>query len=496
VPRFFFLTRSAAMEEEAAPSRRLSWRWFLPALLVSTAALKLAFAAAYPGFHSGDDLEIVEAAARTVLGFPYEPWNIRSLFHPIVFVAPFLAIGDTLGFHGARALVFLATIPTTIFSTAGIWLLWRLTRELDWDPPAGRAAAFLYAVHTLPLAYGSMPYPRPISTAFLLAAFVLLARNSGGAGSAFVAGLAAAAAMTVRWSEGVLFVPLLAFAAWKTRSAATLARVAAGFAAGVLLFVGLFDRLTWGSLFASLLAFERFGADPSAVGVFPHRPWFWYGTNLLGWAGPLLVLLAAAGIRDRRSRMPLLLAASTVAILSLSPMKQPRYVQAAVPFLAMAAAIGWERIRTRSRTLAVVLLAAAIPLGLERTLHLLDHKSLSAFAAARQLAATKPPRAIVFEQAWAWGEALPFAPGTAVRDLAPKTPLRADDVLAATNGAQALGLYVEDMPRGLAVSLGPAWKPCGSLKIGRSPEVRLFLAKDLVCPPGWDAGVSGAPPGS
>ena len=494
------------MESAAAPetrsgrgagrgSGRLPWRRFLPSLLLSTAALKLAFAAAFPGFHSGDDLEIVEAAAHAALGFPYQPWSIRSLFHPFVFAAPFLALGAALGFTSARALVFLATIPTTLFSTAGIWLLWRLTRELGWEEAAGRAAAFLYAFHTLPLSYGSMPYPRPISTAFLLAAFLLLARERAGSGSALAAGFAAAAAMAVRWSEGVLLVPLLGFAAWRTRSAAAVLRVGAGFGAGVLLLVGAFDRLTWGTPFASLVAFARFGADPAARGVFRQRPWYWYGTNLLGWAGPLLVVLALAGLRDRRTRLLLLLVISSVALLSLSPMKQPRYVQAAIPFLAMAAALGWERLHARVPKLAAVLLAAAIPLGLERTLHLLDSKSLSAFAAARELAATaNPPRVAAFEQAWAWGETLPFLRGTAVRDLPPRTPLRTEDVLAAASGAEALGLYASDAPEDLERALGPRWKPCGSLRVGESPEVRLYQTRDRECPAGWRAGVSGARP--
>ena len=185
-------------------------------------------------------------------------------------------------------------------------------------------------------------------------------------------------------------------------------------------------------------------------------------------------------------------------LLSFSPMKQPRYVQAAIPFLAMAAAVGWERIRARAPGIASILLAAAVALGLERALHLLEHKSLSAFAAARALAAAaSPPRVLAFEQAWAWGETLPFAPGTVVRDLPPKTPLPMDAVLAAAAGAQALGLYAADAPSGLEAALGPSWKPCGSLRIGQSPEVRLFLANGLECPAGWrGAGVSGARPGS
>ena len=52
----------------AAPERS---RALLAALLATTAALKVALAWAYPGFLSGDDLEIVLTAARSAVHLDY-----------------------------------------------------------------------------------------------------------------------------------------------------------------------------------------------------------------------------------------------------------------------------------------------------------------------------------------------------------------------------------------------------------------------------------------
>ncbi len=483
------------MKPEAGPDA--GWRWFLPALLAASAACRLLLAVAFPGFHSGDDLEIVESAARYAVGFPYAPWGIRSLFHPILFAAPWVWAGEAVGAHGARAETILATIPTTLFSTAGIWLVWRLTRALGWEAAAGRAAAFLYATHTLPLTYGSMPYPRPISTAFVLAAFLLLAGGEGSA-RAVAAGAAVAAAMAVRWSDGVMVLPLLAFAAWRIRRPAAVAGVLAGFAAGLVLFVGLFDLATYGRPFASLAAFVRYSLDPSGWGSGrPPRAWFWYGSNLLGWAGPLLVLLALCALKDRRAGLPLALAAAAVVLLSFSPMKQPRYLQVAIPFLAMAAALGWQTLRRRIPALATLALVLSLPLGLERSLHVLRRKSLSAFAAAEVLAAMpRPPRVVALEQAWAYGDRLSLGAAVDVRDVVPWTPLPVEPVLAAASGAQALALYAEDLSPSLERALEADWRPCASFRIADSPGVALFLRRDLPCPAPGGGGVSAARPRS
>jgi hypothetical protein len=458
-------------------------RWFVPALAAATLTAKLVLAAAFPGYQSGDDLEIVESAARAALGFAYVPWDIRSLFHPVLFVAPFVGLAGVLGFRSAHALTWFATIPTALFSTAGIFLVDRLTRALDGSAATARAAAFLFAFQWLPFAYATMPYPRPISTALLLGAFVLVSRESASGVAAFAAGLAAAAAMTVRWSEGVLLLPLLAFAALRTRRPARVLPLVAGFAVGLLLFAGLFDAVTRGEWFSSLRAFVRYTRDPREWGTDEHRrAWFWYASNLLGWAGPLLVVLAAIGVRDVRARAPLLVAASAVALLSLSPMKQPRYLQAAVPFLAIAAAFGWERLgRWRSGAAAAALLLA-VPLCLERSWHLLSHKSMAASAAAEALATLPdPPPVVALEQAWAYGGGLAFPVGTRIRELAPRRPLSPDPVRAAAAGADAVALYAEDSSPEIEAALAERFRPCATVRIPHSSDVVVYLSRSRAC---------------
>ena len=81
-----------AAEEEGA------WRFFVPALAAATLAAKLVLAAAFPGFQSGDDLEIVEGAARAALRFPYVPWEIRSRLTPSSSRPRFCASGTCSAF--------------------------------------------------------------------------------------------------------------------------------------------------------------------------------------------------------------------------------------------------------------------------------------------------------------------------------------------------------------------------------------------------------------
>lgn len=224
---------------------------------------------------------------------------------------------------------------------------------------------------------------------------------------AWSAGLFVAAAFAVRWSEVVVLVPLLAWSWWRHRSVRSLAAIAAGFAAGVLLFVGLLDALTWGAPFASLRAFWRIMHEEGLAQARPD-PWYWYGKRILHWAGPLPLLLLLPAARDRRVRGPLGIALAILALMSLSPLKSIRYTQAGMPFWILASALGWEKLRERPgwrRGLAAAALVAAIPLGLERTLTLLKDKSQSALEAAQFLHGLAPPvRTVVLEQMWAYGE--------------------------------------------------------------------------------------------
>jgi hypothetical protein len=426
------------------PARETS-RAFLAALLTATAAARLALAWTFPGFLSGDDLEIVETAARWAVRLDYSPWPIRSLFHPLLLAFPAVKAGAAVGLASPHWLTFLAAIPTAAFSTLGVWLAYRVALALGGDEATGRAAAFLAATAWVPFAYGATQYPRPISSALLLGAFLLLVRPGERARDAALAGLLAAAAFAVRWSEGVALIPLAGLVLLRDRGLRRALALAAGFAAGVVLFVGAFDAATWGAPFASLRAFLAFMRAPHDA--FTPRPPLWYVGMVLQWTGPVLLLLAAFAVRDRRARAPMLAALTFVVLLSPTPLKGLRYLMFAVLLLAVAAAFGWERLRRGGRTgraLATICLAAAVPLCAERTLHLMREKSQPAITAARYLASLEPPvRAAALEQSWAWGDRLYLGNGVRIVDLRATTPL-ADGALAAAAECDAIGLYLSD----------------------------------------------------
>jgi len=495
MPRFFFLSECAAMATPGAdhPGRR----WFLPILLGATAAFKLLLAWVYAGFLSGDDLEIVETAARYATGLAYQPWTIRSMLHPLL-AWPGMELGVFAGLASPHWLTFLACLPTVLLSTLSIALLYRLALALSWSETEARAAAFLFAFHWLPLTYGATPYPRPISTCLLLGAFLLVAASGSSPRHALAAGVLAAAAMAVRWSEGLMLLPLLGFAAWRGRDLRRPRFLLGGFVAGTLIFVGLLDAWTWGRPFASLIAFLRTSGPTHFWGSQP-RAWSWYGTMVLRWAGPLFLLLAAAAWRDCRVLAPLAIAVSAVVLFSLSPLKQLRYMQVAIPFLAMAAALGWGHLREGTawrRGLATGAFVLAIPLGLERTFATLRSKSAPALAAAGALAHIDPtPRRIVLEQMWAYGERLYLGDAVEIRDLLPRTPLPAETVAASLPGAEAIGLYAEDVDGAVARTLADAgFRPCAIFERARGRPVILYLPASVACPaPG---NVTSGPPRS
>jgi hypothetical protein len=409
-------------------------------------ATKLAFAWRFDGFLTGDDLEVVETALARATGFDYAPWSLRNLFHPVVLVAPILRVAFSLGPVSPHLASFLAAVPTALFSTAGIALVFAAARSFGSSETVALAAALLYAVHWLPWAYGGTSYPRPISTALFLAAILLATARRRPILCGGVAGFLVATACAVRFSEGVLLVPLLAFAWVRSRDARRIGAIVAGFAAGAIVLLGVFDAWTWGRPFASLSEFVRImhssSPPPSATG---DKPWYHYARNVLRWTSPVHLGLSVVAVRDRRLRLPAGMIVAIVALLSLFRYKQYRYLQAAIPFVALAAALGWDRLRARTPRVAAVVLALAAVYGGIASILLLRGKSQPAVAAARSLAQRDPPpRLVALEQAWAYGERL-YLPRARIRGVPPSRPLDPSVVIEAVSGADAAAFYSNDL---------------------------------------------------
>ena len=352
------------------------------------------------------------------------------------------------GARDPRLLTWIAALPTMAFSTAGIAMTAMLARQWGSTERAANVAAFFCAFAWLPLTYGATPFPRPISTTLLLGAFLLTSLPRETWRWPFAAGLLASAAFAVRWSEGVVLVPLCGWTAWRFRSWNRIAGILAGFAAGSCLFVGVTDWLTWGRPFASLGEYFRIMyLERPEKGFVTEDPIWDYAYSSLHWAGPVLMLLLIPAWKERRARPAIAVFAAIVALLSLFGHKEWRYLQAAIPFLALAAAAGWERLRSAGhRLLTAAALILVVPYGLERAVTMHSRRSASEIEAARWIRSLRPrKRALAFEQTWAYGEHLYLGNDVEFREIELSDPLRPRAIREAVSRAEIAAVYADDL---------------------------------------------------
>jgi hypothetical protein len=420
-----------------------------------------------------------------------------------------MRLGVLAGASDPAVLDGLAALPTLFFSTASVGLVALLARGWGWPWRTAVAAAFLYGFAWLPLAYGAIPYPRPISTCLLLAAFVLATDERRPGLACAAAGALAGAAFAVRWSEGVVLLPLIGWTYWKFRDLRRCAALLAGFAAGTAVCAGLVDWLTWGKPFASLYEFVRImWLEIPAERLAREEPFYWYLWSILRWLGPILLLLVLHGARSLRARPAIVLGAATVALMSAFAHKEWRYLQAAMPFLAMAAAAGWERLREREggwRGLAAAALVLCVPYGIERASATLGDRVSSGLAAARYLRAMRPrPRVLALEQTWAYGEHLWLGNDVEIREIEYNKPFRPGSIRQAAAGADVVGGYAQHFDRRSLEELAAlGFRPLVSFPRGKSYECSLFgrgafAPRPVPSPPpfGGASGTPGAGPAS
>lgn len=449
----------------------------LGAILLAATAARLCFGFVWFGFHTGDDVEILQAGFERALGWPYQAWEIRNLLVPELLVAPVLALAAGLGVRSTQTLAWLATFPSVLLASVNIWLVYRLVRQWLADERPALLAAGLYAFHWLPLGYGSTVYPRTSSTTCVLLAALLLGKGRTGWKAALAGGLIALA-WAIRYSEAVFLLPLLVSlwpgeerTAGRVRSGVLLLL---GFAAGSLLTVGLVDWLTWGRPFASLAAFARYTlVEHQASALEPTQPWYWYLYRLPKWLSlPLLPFLWRAR-KVPGSLMPALYVLLPLLALSAVHHKQLRYLQGIIPFLIVLAAAGaWSWWMMDRRRLVAVLVILSLLAGLTG-LTFLRKKSMAAVAAAQGLAAS-PPQAVCLSQAWAYGGSL-YLRNSVLRDL--PYPLSGEVVRREAAQCPVVALYQEDVRRdpSLPAALQQhGYTPAGSYRWGQSKPVLVF----------------------
>lgn len=421
--------------------------YLLAGLIATTTLIRLGLGLVFFGFHTGDDVEILQAGFLRAFGHPYEPWSIRNLLVSDLLVTPALVAGRVFGVASPRIFVWLASIPFVLLASVNVGLVFALARRFFAQDGVALLAATLYAFHWIPLGYGSTVYPRTASTTcILLAAFLL--SHTGRVWREVLAGGLMAVAFAIRYSEAIFLFPMLA-ALWLRAEPVRdrLARSAAfvgGFGVFVLFTVGLEDWLTWGKPFSSLVAFANFTLlERQSSSLDPVQPWYWYLWRLPKWL-PLTLLPFLW--RSRRSPHALTIALYgllPILFLSLIHQKQLRYLQGVIPFLMLLAAAGagslWMDGRRR---LTAALCALSLLLGLGG-ITFLSKKSMAAVQAAQDLAAVQGLTTVALSQSWAYGGTLYLGTRVAVLDL--PYPLRAPELEQALVRASCVALYEEDL---------------------------------------------------
>lgn len=452
----------------------------LMALIVVATLARIGLSSFYFGFHTGDDVEILQAGFMRALGWPYEPWEIRNLLVSDLFVAPVIRLLSALGVESTRTMIWLASAPFILLASVNVWLVFRITRHWLESEGAALLAGGLYAFHWLALGYGSTVYPRTVSTTCVLLAASVLWGTWKLRPKPLLAGGLVGIAWAIRYSEAIFLLPLLA-TIWlegERRRDRVLrsATLIAGFSLVSLLTVGLEDWLTWGTPFASLVAFARYTLiERQASSLDPHQPWYWYLWRLPKWLPLTLLPLMWRARRVSRSLVMALFALLPLLTLSAIHHKQLRYLQGVIPFVAILAAAGaWSFWRSGRRSTVKVLAVLSVLLALTG-LSFLTKQSMPAVLAAQHLGASPEPGSICLSQSWAYGENLYLGPGAGVRNL--PHPLSGAELAGGLGQCATVALYRVDYRRDPSIATvleQRRYTLAGEYRWGRGKPVLVF----------------------
>jgi hypothetical protein len=332
---------------------------FLVALVAVTCVLRVINAWSHPGFVTGDDVELHELTFKRLFAGEWPIWELRSPLYPMVFLYPVQALALRLEYSDPAALVFAARLAVIVVATLAPLLVFAIAIRLTGNRAIAVLACGLFATSRLHLWFGSSELPRPIAAVFALASFyVLIAGRERW--RAVVAGASLGVAGSLRFGELVFVAPAIGHLALerRLRDAATAAVAGIGSAAMLL---GVADWLYWGVPFFSLRAIVGYTIveGQSSRGFQP--PWF-YLSNVTEWSNPVVAALSLYSLTGREPR-PAIWGWTAIALLSLLPHKEARYVIAAQPFVCISAALAIplvaERCRVGARTVILLLLAVA-----------------------------------------------------------------------------------------------------------------------------------------
>jgi hypothetical protein len=238
-----------------------------------------------------------------------------------------------------------------------------------------------------------------------------------------------------------------------------------GCVVSILLTVGIYDWMTWGAPFSSAIKFAHLTlvAPDFASRVKYQAPW-WYVANIVRWCSPaLLPLLWYA----RRSRALWFIVIPLIAFSAIKH-KELRYLHVIVPFLCIAAAIGFASMR--NRRIAIALVAISVLWDLHGLRHL-ARKSQPSVMAAQWIASNPSIHSIAASQLWSYGDKLYLGDKMAMTDVG-TPPEKLSEVTA-----DAVGLYETDLdvPSRVGALRANGYAPVRTFRDGPARPVVVFM---------------------
>ena len=383
--------------------------------------IKAAGAWSSPGFFSGDDVEIHEMSLGLLWNGAWPIWELRSPVFPLGVIFPFQWGANAVGLQDAQTLVIVGRSVVVVISTFAVFLTARAFGRTEQGVAV--VAASLLAFNRLQLSFGSSELPRPVSTVFVLGAYLCL-QGTPSIARAGIAGTLLGLAASLRFSEALFLVPALIALIIRRSFGAAIVCAFAATATGAVV-VGVSDHLYWKSAFHSLAAITDYTLVKGLSSRGYQSP-LWYVINVAQCTSIPVIALAAFGV-SKRTIHPVLWVVCPLVLLSCLPHKEARYLIPVIPFIAILGAHGtvafidWSRRRLgQGRRPRIALCVVAVLLGFLQDLgHWRLPRTNDDVRFALALRRVVPEGAtLVVEQVWRMGGHI-YLPRYDLRDLDP-----------------------------------------------------------------------------
>lgn len=304
--------------------------------------------------------QALEPAHRAVFGYGWQAWEfVDGARHWTLpgLVAAVMKLADLLHLP----LIPVVEVVSVLINAATIVAVYVLAQALGASRWASALSATVFAFMGLAVFMSPRTMGEGWSALPVTLAFALLVGPRLTTRALIGAGLLLSLAVGLRLQNGLfcLGALIMAFRLGTRRQGLTLLGV---FGVGAVIY-GLVDLVTWGSLFHSAITYIRFNLIEGRASSFGTHPFWLYVTSLITAEGATvipLVLLSLLGMRRSRA-LPLMIVAF-LAVHSLIPHKELRFVFPILPLLAAHAAIGLELVKPQVQgavlTLALLSLAS------------------------------------------------------------------------------------------------------------------------------------------